>query len=298
MANPVATALVRIVLFYLAVCAALYYFLRWYHPPDPINDSTAWTAALIALPLAAGLGYLVGARPYLKEERLIRAAWRPVLKDGERAIVVGPIEALAEPLKSPLGGTACVAYAYAIDHEGTHADSNPIRVRDYWGTALSPCAVQTREGPVHILGYPSLELSADVLEGEEAYRAAEAYVRSTHFERYGGFGERLDQIGGPLGEVSDTFVEDFCTERAQERKLSELQLNERCVRVGQEVCAAGYYDAAKRGLVARGMKGVRLTTASPELWASENRGWFRTYVGWGTGLTLLAIAAALATRWC
>ena len=280
--------------------AATYLFLRWYRPAVA---SDGWAVGLLGLLLACGLGYLMGSRHYRAEARLIlQSKERPRLVDGARVVITGPAQALGDLLRSPISQKDCVAYEYTIDHEVRHIDGPPGRFRDFWGMAVVPWQVLTPAGPVRILGYARLEGFPEDLEPDAAYRAAEAHLRATDFRRPASAGERLGSLAEPLATESDTFRDDICAELAQPStaELRKLDLSERCVTVGQTVCAAGQYSAAQQALVptSAGVKQLRISTFTPELWASENTDWAKTYVRWGTGVLVLALACLLATRWC
>jgi len=299
----------RLACLYGLVYVASYLFLRWYRS-DAIGLDFGWTAGLLALPFAAALGYVVGARQYLSEERLLlRSIERPAFQDGQRVVAIGPIVPLAEALRSPLAGRECVAYEYQIDHEGRDQDHRLVRVRDYWGMAVCPTAIDTPAGRVRILGYTRLEAPFGILEGEEAFRAAEEYVRSTPFRHPTDPGERRGSLAEPLDAESDRFRDDLCANpdhvgitslRGEDADLRGLRLTERHIDVGQTVCAAGCYSAEMKALVptTSGPKRLRITTISPELWVSENRDWAYTYLRWGAVFAVVGVACALSTRWC
>jgi hypothetical protein len=301
-------ATLRLGLLYGAVYAAVYFFLRWYRA-DAMFFAYGWIAGWVAIPRACAVGYVAGSRHYFGEERiLLRSIEQPVFKDGERVVASGPIVPLAEPLRSPLGGRACVAYEYQIDHEGTDVDNRPTRVRDYWGMAVCPSAIETPAGRVRMLGYARAEAPFDILEGEEAFRAAEEYVRSTPFRHPAHVGERLGSLAEPLDTESDSFRDDICanpshsglTLRGEEADLRGLRLSERLLEAGQEVCAAGTYSARLEALVptTSGARRLRITTYSARQWAADNRDWAYRYLRWGALFAVVGLASALATRWC
>jgi hypothetical protein len=299
----------RLGFLYGLVYVPSYFFLRWYRS-DAIGLDIGFTAGWVALPFAVAIGYVAGARQYLSEERLLlRSIEQPVFKDGQRAVVMGPIVPLADPLRSPLGGRECVAYEYQIDHEGRDQDHRPIRVRDYWGMAVCPTAIETSGGRVRVLGYARIEHPFDILEGEDVYRSAQDYVRATPFRHPTHIGERRGSLAEPMDAESDQFRDDICANpqhvghtslRGEDTDLGGLRLNERYVEVGQTVCAAGSYSARLQALVptASGPKQLRITTFSPQQWASENRDWAYTYFRWGAFFAVVGVAGALATRWC
>lgn len=297
-------ALLRVGALYATATAAAHFFVRWYRPAA--SDPTI--SALLGLPLACSLGYLVGSRRYFQEERLIlRSVMRPKLKDGERVVVIGPIEPLAPALRAPITGRDCVAYEYVIDHESPGVDGPPTRVRDYWGMAVSPYQISTPAGPVRVLAWAKLEQPSFVATEDEAYASAAAHLYATSYRHPASAGEKYGSLAEPLDTESDTFADDICADsdhlhlrRDSAAELRKLQVAERRLEVGETVCAAGSYSAAKKALVptSKGLKPLRISTYRPENWAAENREWGMTYVRWGVGIGILTIGLALATRWC
>jgi hypothetical protein len=180
-------------------------------------------------------------------------------------------------------------------------------VRDYWGFGVCPCAIETPSGPLRMLGYPSLETFVDILLPDQIQRA-DAYVRATSFRHPADIADRQGMLVEPFDVESDTFLDDVCCDpqhvRAAGRRelpdFSGRQFSERHVPVGATVCAAGLYSAAQKALVpsGEGVQRLRLSTFSPELWASENRDQAYTYFRWGAFFGVVSIAAALASRWC
>jgi hypothetical protein len=301
-------ALLGVVGLYAAAAAACHAFLRWYRPQQ--LDDVTLAAGLLGLPLAASIGFLWGSRGYFQEARLIlRSVAQPSLEDGKRVVVVGRIEALGPTLRAPFTGTRCVAYQYEIDHVGTlpRQRNRMIRVRDYWGMAVCPWHVRTAAGPVRMLAYARIEAPPDIPTEDEAYRAAEAHLASTSFRHPASPGERMGSLAEPLSTESDTFGDDICAddahlhlERGRGAELRKLRILERRLHVGEAVCAAGVYSAARQALVpsGAGSKPLRISTYGPEIWAADNLGWGRTYILWGVGLGIFSIGCALATRWC
>jgi len=295
--------LVRIVAVYLAAVGAAFSFLRLYRP-----DSTGPQAALVAVPLAAAIGYFMGARACRKEERLILdAIEHPRLEDGRRAVAFGPVEALGPLLTSPITRQACVAYQYLIDHESRSLHGPGMWVRDYWGMAVTPFQIRTPAGPVRVLGYARLEGANQQYVTEEAYRAAEDYVRATAYRHPTGLGEREGSLAEPISTESDAFQDDICanakhvgqTLHEDAAGLRKQRLSEARLDAGQAVCALGYYSAEKGALVptTQGVKQLRIATQSPEFFAADNRATARSLSWWGVGAAVIAVAAALATRW-
>jgi hypothetical protein len=287
---------------YALLCIPVHYFLRWYRP----QLEGVLPTALLALPLTMALGYVVGARQHLREERLILDATRQtVFRDGARVVAVGPVTPLREAVKSPFTGKECVAYRYVIDREDTSGDGPPTRIRDYWGMALCPCSIETPSGPVRILGWPSLETYVEVLEDKAP---ADAYVRSTTFRHPTSAVERFGSLKEPYEVESDQFHDDVCANEAHDSagwhvevpELTDRDVSEWRVDVGQAVFATGIYSATLKALLPSGIDAqrLRLSTFTPELWASENRDQAYTYLGWGAAFAVVTVVSALATRWC
>jgi hypothetical protein len=264
------------------------------------------STSLLAVPLTMAVGYVVAARQHLHEERRVLDATRQtVFRDGQRVVAVGPITPLGEALKGPFTGKECVAYRYLIDREEKNADGPPSRIRDYWGMALCPCSIETASGPVRILGWPSLETYVDVLEDKTP---ADAYVRATAFRHPATKTERLGSLEEPYEAESDQFHDDVCADgthddarwHAEVPDFKGRDVSEWRVEIGQVVCATGTYSAALKALMpsGSGTLRLRLSTFTPELWASENRDQAYTYLGWGAFFAVVSVAGALATRWC
>jgi hypothetical protein len=308
MSNLVLRAAGRMLGLYAAAWAGCHLFLRWY-APAPVGQDNGWTAVLLALPFSAAVGYLSGARRYLSEEKLLlRSVSQPVLQDGKRVVAMGTLVPLGDTLRAPLSGRECVAYEYQIEHDGTDANHQPIPVRDYWGMGRSPAAIDTPAGPIRILGYARIEEGFDVLQGEDDYRRAEAYVRATAFRHPDRGGERAGSLAEPFDTESDRFLDDLCADPAhtgvslkgEETDVRRLRLTERRLEPGTAVCAAGRYSAGQQALVptTSGPQPLRISSYSPQQWASENRDWAYTYLRWGAVFAVVGVFGALATRWC
>jgi hypothetical protein len=308
MSGLVMRAVGRMAALYGAVWAACHVFVNWY-APAPAGQGNGWTVVLLAIPFSAAIGYISSARRYLNEEKLLlRSVAQPVLRDGTRVVAMGTLVPLGETLRSPLGGRECVAYEYELDHQGTDANNQPTRVRDYWGMGRCPAAIETPAGRIRILGYARLESGFDVLEAPEDYRRAEEYVRATAFRHPSRAGERLGSLAEPFDTESDRFRDDLCANpshrevslRGEDADVRPLRLNERRLEAGDAVCAAGTYSADKQALVptTSGPEQLRISSYSPQQWASENRDWAYTYLRWGAVFAVVGVFGALATRWC
>ena len=267
----------------------------------------ALSTALLAVPLTMAAGYVVAAREHLHEQRrVLGAARETVLRDGERVVVRGPITPLREPLKSPFTGHDCVAYRYVVDARKKNLDGPPSRIRDYWGLALCPCAIETPAGPVRILGWPVPGDAGGRDAGQVSERTPTSapprsaireptpngWVPSPRLRRP----SRTSSVTtrAPIGATTAPPGIGKCR---TSRAVTSASGVSRWVR---SCCATGTYSAALQALLpgGSGSSRLRLSTFTPELWASENRDSAYTYLRWGAVFAVVAVASALATRWC
>ena len=301
----VSRTVVRLATGYLVCAAPAFVFLRGYlGEPDVYGR-----AALVALPLAIAVMYVLTARGCLAEEKLLLGAIeRPVLKDGERVAATGPVEALGPLLTSPFSRHPCVVYQYRIYHIVHHPGHPPREVQDFWGMAVTPHQILTPAGGVRVRGYARLEGGATVFADEdEAYRAAQAWLDSTAFRHPASAGERYGSLAEPIDTEADTFRDDVRSkpetldleQRVRSTGRREYIVTEQRLDVGQTVCAMGEYSAEKQALVPSrsGIRQLRISTASPQLWAASSREEAGTMYRWAAGFAVVGLAAALALRW-
>ena len=181
-----------------------------------------------------------------------RAARRQAPGDGQLVAAAGPMRPLGAPLTSPLGGEPCVAYEYEVlSRERVGQGKNASRPCDIAGFAMTAASIDTPHGGVRLLGFPILDEFPQ--EQRHSHTRAEQYAASTTFEAAQGLGAlKL------VSEFDDALADDDGIVRKDFRLTSgpipfdKRLLNERVVEVGQQVCALGRYDAARRALVPRG----------------------------------------------
>jgi len=123
--------------------------------------------------------------PSADQRAITRALRRIPPVEGERTAISGPLVPIESSLISPLGGSPCVAYRYAIATRVSSSEAGSSLSKCFRGFANSPCAVQTERGPVRIRGLDSTDL--DLFDERRLHRAkalarARAYVSTTHFE--------------------------------------------------------------------------------------------------------------------
>lgn len=181
-----------------------------------------------------------------------RAARRQAPGDGQLVAAAGPMRPLAAPLTSPLGGELCVAYEYEVlSRERKGQGKNASRPCDIAGFAMTAASIDTPHGGVRLLGFPLLDEFPQELR--HSHSRAEQYAASTTFEAAQGLAalKLLSEFDDALADDDGIVRKDFRLTSGPipfDRRL----LNERVVGVGQEVCALGRYDAARRALVPRG----------------------------------------------
>ena len=220
--------------------------------------------------IAAGLGSIFGAAMLgavsslawgWRDQRAFARAARGERPEGGRLTMVeGPIRPLGAPLTSPFGGQPCVAYEYEVVERGRTGKRRQPDQHDVTGFALTACAVDTPHGSVRLLGFPLLDQFPKSTEADRATRArAESYVASTRFEEMHGF-RKLNLVGALEDALADAdgVVRKDLRLTADPITFERKTLGERVVRVGQQVCAAGFYDADLRALKPRGTTLTRL----------------------------------------
>jgi hypothetical protein len=118
---------------------------------------------------------------------------------------------------------------------------------------MTSSTVATSAGGVRLLGFPMLDEFPQTRGGAGARIRAEKYAAATTFERAQGLGalKLFSEFDDALADEDGMVRKDF---RMSDGPIpfEHRTLGERVVRVGQEVCAVGRYDAAKRALVPRG----------------------------------------------
>ena len=181
-----------------------------------------------------------------------RAARREPPGDGQLVAAAGSIRPLGAPLTSPLGGEPCVAYEYEVlSREKVGRGKNASRPCDIAGFALTAASIDTPHGGVRLLGFPLLDEFSQ--QRRDSPGRAEQYFASTTFEAAQGLGavKLFSEFDDALADADGIVRKDFRL-TSGEIPFDRRRLNERVVEVGQQVCALGRYDAARRALVPRG----------------------------------------------
>jgi hypothetical protein len=275
-----------ILVFFAALFAAyLWFFTRYFEWPG--NLIAAGFGAIFGGIGISSIGHVLWA--WRDMRAFARAADREPPVDGKLVAAAGPIRPLSVPLTSPLGGETCVAYEYEVFRHERHGKTKSRPV-DLAGFAMAAATIDTPHGGVRLLGFPLLDEFTQHRRGPEARGRAAQYLASTTFEASQGLGAL--QL---FSELDDALADDDGIVRKDFRMTSgpipfeQRLLGERIVQVGQQVCALGRYDAAKRALVPRGATLNRL-------WPGTLDAVRRNVVGTARSQTLLGLSFFLVTH--
>ena len=187
--------LLRIILLPLSI-AVLYPFFCL-RAPLPTFDLGAQGADIAAL-LCGGFTWwvLISWLDMRQIAANLKLAQDWTLRDGERAVIAGYIEARGGTLTAPFSDQKCVAYRYKVTHHARHADMKTSEWTDFEGYAMAPTIIRGLMRTVNVLARPDKDLFAEVpareITEDEDWKRAEAYLESTDF------GE------APSGRLADT----------------------------------------------------------------------------------------------
>ena len=186
------------------------------------------------------------------------------LRDGDRAVIAGHIQARDRTLTAPFSGEECVGYWYRITHHSNHANMKTSEWTDFEGFALVPSVIRGPMRTVNVLARPEEELFTEVprceITREEDWARAEAYLNSTDFGekasgRFADTRKRLIDVGpGDFREdkqVGDPpkHLRDFRPAEGSARlEEGRRRLTEAIVREGDRVMLAGVYHAEGDGI--------------------------------------------------
>jgi uncharacterized protein len=171
-------------------------------------------------------------------------------KDGQVLTVVGHIRATGgSTLEAPITRRPAVLYGYDISHQSRSSDGGFHAAKDFAGFALAPSVIDSRMGPMRLLGFPNLEgFPKEEVADPDVARVNE-YIAATPFQDMSGF--------NPLAlyrEIKELMTDDDGQLRKDWRMSSgevteDHDISEQVVTPGEQVTAIGRYSAAKQGLV-------------------------------------------------
>lgn len=249
-------------------CAAAYWYFLHTRFPAPYDWIVPAGAGLV---MSLAVGAFSAAMTSAGEARRVSAmstssgSIGEAPRDGESFIVVGSLRATGPELRAPFSGRASLLYDYDLQHLSRRARHDTMDT-DYSGFAVTPCAIDTPQGSIRLLGFPLLEgFDKGRLKSDEAFRNAAAYLTATQFQDLSGF-----QPGAILRESKELMTADDGQLRRDwsmsgDSDLSGKQLFERSVAPGEMVCLIGCYSAERRGLAPNlNVGAVRLVRGDPQ----------------------------------
>lgn len=242
-----------------------------------VDPPELWIAsAVVALLSWLAIGAITNAWTALRERAQVnRARWGLPLKDGQRAAVTGTIQPVGEPLTAPFSWEPCVLYEYELTQQVQTRSNNRTQTSEmpaYTGVAMTPCAIQTAQGPVRLRGFPILDrFSKQYFNDDATLRRARDYLE--HVEPQDATGLKIlsalmrlkhlltaadEEVRFDWRNTNDP-VDQLLRGRPQRRKSAAGSddvdlvpgggLSETRVKVGQAVVAMGLYNAAEQAIV-------------------------------------------------
>jgi len=201
----------------------------------PVAGLLFWFAAL----------YLLDARQARANLALALQSLGRGLRDGEKAVVYGVLEARGPLLEAPFTGETCVAYEYRVSHRRPEMKGPQV---DCQGHALTATAVRGPMGSLTILAPADKEVFHEVpfepLRADEAFTRAESYLSGIDFGEPGGLFKdvsRRETVDGP-----GRFRMDL--KSGTKTDLRSCDLEQKVLRPGDEVSVAGVYSERERGI--------------------------------------------------
>jgi hypothetical protein len=171
-------------------------------------------------------------------------------KDGQVLTVVGHIRATGgSTLEAPITKRPAVLYGYDISHQSRNSDGGFHAAKDFAGFALAPSVIDSRMGPIRLLGFPNLEgFPKEEVPDPDVARVNE-YIAATPFQDMSGF--------NPLAlyrEIKDLMTDDDGQLRKDWRMSSsevteDHDISEQVVAPGEQVTVIGRYSETKQGLI-------------------------------------------------
>lgn len=246
----------------LVVWGALFALYFWFFTGRfewPGNLFAAFLGSLFAAIGLGGLGHLYYARRDSAAFR--RAERRQAPSHGDLTVIAGRIRPLGFPLTSPLGGKACVAYDYdVVTKVKARKGQQETTAADLAGIALTPCVIESADTSMRLIGFPLLDEFPRIYhQGHAALARVRAYAAATRFDEMRGLAKvrLMTELEDAIDDADGAVRKDFRLSDA-DIPFENRQLRERIVEVDQKVCAIGFYDEEKRGLVPKGSMPNRL----------------------------------------
>ncbi len=218
--------------------------LQW-HYQAPLAE-TLGVSTLAGLASYASLSLLHAAWQAWRERAAISSGRTGALPaDGQRAVLVGTIEALGPLLRAPLDGSACVAYDYRISEDRGSGRRRMI-LTHFRGTGLAPCMIVTPSGRHRLLTVPDLQTSPPLTPSSGRIAAFERFARETTFT---GAETAASELVARWTDDDGAYRSDVSYQPLASVDLTRCMLAQQQVRAGAQVCAIGWYSQERGGLV-------------------------------------------------
>jgi hypothetical protein len=235
-----------------AAAGAYWYYIhtRFLPPLDWAVPVVAGLMMAIAFGnLRAGIGSAISA-VRASQQATFSGVMGERPKDGQVLTVVGHIRASGgSTLEAPITKRPAILYGYDISHQSRNSDGGFHAAKDFAGFALAPSVIDSRMGPIRLLGFPNLEgFPKEEVPDPDVARVNE-YIAATPFQDMAGF--------NPLAlyrEIKDLMTDDDGQLRKDWRMTSgevteDHDFSEQVVAPGEQVTAIGRYSETKQGLI-------------------------------------------------
>lgn len=298
---------------YILMFAGLGFGLDQFASSRLMPEARPWVGIAAAMFITLGLasiwglitGYTRQGGAQSSRAQLLINADTPHLPDKDGPLLVtGTVQldsALGDPLTSPIGGTACVAYSYRMYYVTATNSEHRREVPVYWGTACLPFRIASATARVRVLAVPQLSDSPQELELEPDIGRARAFIVATRFEKAAGvagaLGTAFEAVNAVFAQENSAYRRDWQS-MAQAPDPDKLILEETVLAVGATATVAGPWSAARQSIVPHieGMDAltVNASTGSAERLHLDDAGVPpSTLSGVVTALVLLAIGIGI-----
>lgn len=177
-------------------------------------DGKLWIPGLFGLGVALIFGNLQGLFLAISQ-RSASSKPQNQWRDGDFVAVSGRIQTLRSPIVAPFSGEAAAIVEYDVK-TGGDSQGTSKSIGDYSGFLMAPCAIQTMQGSVRVVGYPLLtDLPEDIYDDEASFLRAAEYLSKCNFkEKASNPLTLLKQLNEVLEDDDGDLKVDFCAKGA------------------------------------------------------------------------------------